>query len=145
MSRGAWWRCGCLASMELFERHGLAQGERVWQGIRQALEDQLEAWCRGRPGTVTAQLPGDLFVLLLADARRPADDPGAAAPAVERGAGSWPAMGLSSLAADCALTARRSAKRARPWSSAEPAPANGFCDFSERACCACCKASSIAR
>ncbi|MCS9950824.1 PucR family transcriptional regulator ligand-binding domain-containing protein [Pseudomonas aeruginosa] len=94
----------------LFERHGLAQGERVWQGIRQALEDQLEAWCRGRPGTVTAQLPGDLFVLLLADAH-----------------------GLhATLAEDCAHY-RQALNEARQ--ALEVAqnlrPATGFCDFSE--------------
>lgn len=117
----------------LFERHGLAQGERVWQGVRQALEDQLEAWCRGRPGTVTAHLPGDLFVLLLPDA---AGLPATLATlhrqlvAVAGELGLY--MGLSSRAEECAHY-RHALNEARQ--ALEVAqnlrPANGFCDFSE--------------
>ena len=117
----------------LFERHGLAQGERVWQGIRQALEDQLEAWCRGRPGTVTAQLPGDLFVLLLADAHGLHATLAALHRQLAGVVGELGLfMGLSSLAEDCAHY-RQALNEARQ--ALEVAqnlrPATGFCDFSE--------------
>jgi len=117
----------------LFERHGLAQGERLWQSTRQALEDQLEAWCRDHPGAVTAQLAGDLFVLLLPDT------PGLraalaglhqqlAAVAGEMGL----FMGLSSPAEDCGHY-RQALNQARQ--ALEVAqnlrPATGLCDFSE--------------
>ncbi len=118
---------------QLFERHGLAQGERLWQTIRQALEDQLEAWCRERPGTVTAQLPGDLQVLLLTDA---ADLPMTLA-ALHRqlsaGGGELALyMGLSSLVADCAHYRQALSEARQALEVAQHLhPANGFCDFSE--------------
>ncbi|SMF16134.1 MULTISPECIES: PucR family transcriptional regulator [unclassified Pseudomonas] len=117
----------------VFERHGLAQGERLWQGIRQALEDQLEAWCRSRPGSVTAHLPGDLFVLLLPDAPGLPATLGALHRQLAGVAGELGLyMGLSSLAEDCAHY-RRALNEARQ--ALEVAqnlrPANGYCDFSE--------------
>lgn len=117
----------------LFERHGLAQGERLWQATRQALEDQLEAWCRERPGTVTAQLPGDLQVLLLEDA---ADLPLTLA-ALHRQLSAVVGelalyMGLSSLAADCAHYRQALSEARQALDVAQHLhPANGFCDFSE--------------
>lgn len=132
---------------QLFERHGLAQGERLWQTIRQALEDQLEAWCRERPGTVTAQLPGDLQVLLLTDA---ADLPMTLA-ALHRqlsaGAGSWPCTWACRAWLPIAPTTdRRSARRARPWrwrsTCTRPTASATSASW---ACCACCKVSSTAR
>ncbi|MPS98284.1 MAG: PucR family transcriptional regulator [Pseudomonas sp.] len=117
----------------LFERHGLAQGERVWQGIRQALEDRLEAWCHGRPGTVTAQLPGDLFVLLLADAPDLQVNLAALHRQLAAAAGELSlAMGLSSLAEDCAHY-RQALNEARQAMEVAQnlRPVTGFCDFSE--------------
>ncbi|QHG64618.1 PucR family transcriptional regulator [Pseudomonas putida] len=117
----------------LFERHGLAEGERLWQATRQALEDQLEAWCRERPGTVTAQLPGDLQVLLLADA---ADLPVTLA-TLHRQLSTMVGelalyMGLSSLAADCAHYRQALSEARQALEVAQQLhPANGFCDFSE--------------
>ena len=117
----------------LFERHGLAEGERLWQATRQALEDQLEAWCRERPGTVTAQLPGDLQVLLLADA---ADLPLTLA-ALHRQLSTVVGelalyMGLSSLAGDCAHYRQALSEARQALDVAQHLrPANGFCDFSE--------------
>ncbi|PVZ42639.1 PucR family transcriptional regulator [Pseudomonas sp. CC120222-01a] len=117
----------------LFERHGLAEGERLWQATRQALEDQLEAWCRERPGTVTAQLPGDLQVLLLAEA---ADLPLTLATlhrqlsAVVGELALY--MGLSSLAADCAHYRQALSEARQALEVAQHLrPLNGFCDFSE--------------
>ncbi|MNG74604.1 Purine catabolism regulatory protein [compost metagenome] len=117
----------------LFERHGLAQGERVWQGIRQAVEDQLETCCRSRPGTVVAQLPGDLFVLLLADSA----DLHATLKALHRQLAGLAGelglfMGLSSLAEDCAHY-RQALNEARQALEVAQSlhPGNGFCDFSE--------------
>ena len=118
---------------QLFERHGLAQGERLWQATRQALADQLEAWCRERPGTVTAQLPGDLQVLLLADA---ADLPLTLA-ALHRQLAAVVGelalyMGLSRLAADCAHYRQALSEARQALEVAQQLhPANGFCDFSE--------------
>jgi sugar diacid utilization regulator len=117
----------------LFERHGLAEGERLWQATRQALEDQLEVWCRVRPGTVTAQLPGDLQVMLLADA---ADLPLTLA-ALHRQLSAVVGelalyMGLSSLAADCAHYRQALSEARQALEVAQHLhPANGFCDFSE--------------
>ncbi|HCV37729.1 PucR family transcriptional regulator ligand-binding domain-containing protein [Pseudomonas vlassakiae] len=118
---------------QLFERHGLAQGERLWQATRQALADQLEAWCRERPGTVTAQLPGDLQVLLLADA---ADLPLTLA-ALHRQLAAVVGeltlyMGLSRLAADCAHYRQALSEARQALEVAQQLhPANGFCDFGE--------------
>ena len=118
---------------QLFEHHGLAQGERLWQATRQALADQLEAWCRERPGTVTAQLPGDLQVLLLADA---ADLPLTLA-ALHRQLAAVVGelalyMGLSRLAADCAHYRQALSEARQALEVAQQLhPANGFCDFSE--------------
>ena len=118
---------------ELFERHGLAQGERLWQGTRQALEDLLEAWCRGRPEAVTAQLAGDLFVLLLPDSphlRAALADLHRQLAALVGEMGLF--MGLSSPAEDCAHY-RQALNEARQ--ALEVAqnlrPATGLCDFSE--------------
>ena len=118
---------------QLFERHGLAQGERLWQATRQALADQLEAWCRERPGTVTAQLPGDLQVLLLTDA---ADLPLTLA-ALHRQLAAVVGelalyMGLSRLAADCAHYRQALSEARQALEVAQQLhPANGFCDFGE--------------
>nr|WP_269669970.1 PucR family transcriptional regulator [Pseudomonas putida] len=118
---------------QLFERHGLAQGERLWQATRQALADQLEAWCRERPGTVTAQLPGALQVLLLADA---ADLPLPLA-ALHRQLAAVVGelalyMGLSRLAADCAHYRQALSEARQALEVAQQLhPANGFCDFGE--------------
>jgi len=118
---------------QLFERHGLAQGERLWQATRQALADQLEAWCRERPGTVTAQLPGDLQVLLLADT---ADLPLTLA-ALHRQLAAVVGelalyMGLSRLAADCAHYRQALSEARQALEVAQQLhPANGFCDFGE--------------
>jgi sugar diacid utilization regulator len=117
----------------LFERHGLAQGERVWQATQQGVENHLESWCAAHPGAVMAQLPGDLFVLLLAAA------PGLHASLADLyrellgTAGTLGLnMGLSSLATDCSHY-RRALEQARQ--ALEVAqnlrPANGLCDFSE--------------
>ncbi|BBH46758.1 PucR family transcriptional regulator [Pseudomonas sp. KU43P] len=117
----------------LFQRHGLAQGERLWQGTRQALEDLLEAWCRGRPEAVTAHLAGDLFVLLLPDApdlRSALADLHRQLAALAGEMGLF--MGLSSPAEDCARY-RQALNEARQ--ALEVAqnlrPATGLCDFSE--------------
>ncbi|MGJ3439035.1 PucR family transcriptional regulator ligand-binding domain-containing protein [Pseudomonas sp. Je.1.5.c] len=118
---------------ELFERHGPAHGERLWQSTRQALEDHLHAWCRNRPGAVMAQLPGDLLVLLLAedgDLRMALAELHRQLLEVAGEMGLF--MGLSSLAEDCAHY-RQALNQARQ--ALEVAqnlrPATGLCDFSE--------------
>ncbi|MFJ4441032.1 PucR family transcriptional regulator [Pseudomonas sp. NPDC089422] len=118
---------------QLFERHGLAQGERLWQATRQALEDQLEAWCRERPGAVLAQLPGDLQVLLLADAVDLAVTLAALHRQLSAVVGELALyMGLSSLAADCAHYRQALSEARQALDVAQHLrPANGFCDFSE--------------
>lgn len=123
-----------LSAVEgLFKRHGLSEGERLWQGTRQRLEDQLEGWCRGRPAAVTAQLAGDLFVLLLPDV----PDLRTALVGLHRHllavAGEMDLyMGLSGIAEDCAQY-RQALNQARQ--ALEVAqnlrPATGLCDFSE--------------
>ena len=122
-----------LAGVEgLFERHGLTRGERSWQATRQALEDQLEAWCRLR-GSVMAQLPGDLFVVLLAETHDLPESLAALYRQLQAATGELSVhMGLSSLADDCAHY-RQALNEARQ--ALEVAqhlrPANGFCNFSE--------------
>ena len=122
-----------LAGVEgLFERHGLTRGERSWQATRQALEDQLEAWCRLR-GSVMAQLPGDLFVVLLAETHDLSESLAALYRQLQAATGELSVhMGLSSLADDCAHY-RQALNEARQ--ALEVAqhlrPANGFCNFSE--------------
>ena len=122
-----------LAGVEgLFERHGLTRGERSWQATRQALEDQLEAWCRQR-GSVMAQLPGDLFVVLLAETHDLPESLAALYRQLQAATGELSVhMGLSSLADDCAHY-RQALNEARQ--ALEVAqhlrPANGFCNFSE--------------
>ncbi|CAM3974767.1 Purine catabolism regulatory protein [Pseudomonas reidholzensis] len=117
----------------LFEHHDPAQAERLWQATQQALEDHLEAWCRATPGAVTAQLPGDLFVLLVPEAA----DLRAVLAELHRQllgvAGEMSlSMGLSTLAEDCAHY-RQALNEARQ--ALEVAqhlrPASGLCDFSE--------------
>ncbi|MFJ4064590.1 PucR family transcriptional regulator [Pseudomonas sp. NPDC089996] len=122
-----------LHVQQLFERHGLAQGERLWQATRQALEDQLEAWCRERPGTVTAQLPGDLQVVLLADAAGLPATLAALHRQLSVAAGELTLyMGLSSLAGDCAHYRQALSEARQALQVAQHLhPANGFCDFSE--------------
>ena len=118
---------------QLFERHGLAEGERLWQAVRQALEDHLQTWCRARPGAVLVQMPGDLQVLLLADA---GDLPRSLA-ALHRQlcmvAGELRLhMGLSRLAADCAGYRQALSEARQALDVAQHLhPADGFCDFSE--------------
>lgn len=118
---------------QLFERHGLAEGERLWQAVRQALEDHLQTWCRARPGAVLVQMPGDLQVLLLADA---GDLPSSLA-ALHRQlcmvAGELRLhMGLSRLAADCAGYRQALSEARQALDVAQHLhPADGFCDFSE--------------
>jgi len=117
----------------LFERHGLTHGERTWQATRQALEDQLEAWCRQRAGSVMAQLPGDLFVVLLADTH---DLPGTLAVLYRQLQATTCElslhMGLSSVADDCAHY-RQALNEARQALDVAQhlRPANGYCNFSE--------------
>lgn len=117
----------------LFERHGPEQGERLWQQARQALEEHLEAWCRRLPGALTAQLPGDLFVLLLpdqADLRVLLAElyRQLAAPAGEMQV----FMGLSASVDDCAhyRQAMNEARQALEVAQ-DLRPASGLCDFSE--------------
>ena len=117
----------------LFECHGLAHGERTWQATRQALEDQLEAWCRQRPGSVTAQLPGDLFVLLLADTHDLPETLAALYRQLQATTGELSLhMGLSSVADDCAHY-RQALNEARQALDVAQhlRPANGYCNFSE--------------
>ncbi len=117
----------------LFEQHGPAQGERLWQGARQALEDRLEAWCRERHGAVTVQLPGDLFVLLLADTPDLHGTLAALHRQLSAVAGDLELhMGLSGLAADCThyRQALHEARQALDVAR-NLRPASGFCDFSE--------------
>ncbi|MGA9661160.1 MAG: helix-turn-helix domain-containing protein, partial [Pseudomonas alloputida] len=117
----------------LFERHGLAHGERTWQATRQALEDQLEAWCRQRPDSVTAQLPGDLFVVLLADTHDLPETLGALYRQLQAATGELGLyMGLSSLADDCAHY-RQALNEARQALDVAQhlRPVNGYCNFSE--------------
>jgi len=117
----------------LFEQHGLSQGERLWQGVRQALEDQLEAWCREHAGAVVVQLPGDLFVLLLAEMPELHASLSALHRQLAGVAGQLNVqMGLSSLAADCAhyRQALHEARQALDVAR-NLRPASGFCDFSE--------------
>ncbi|EMM9105133.1 PucR family transcriptional regulator [Pseudomonas putida TRO1] len=117
----------------LFERQGLAQGEQLWQATRQALEDQLEAWSRSRPGTVTVEMPGDLFVLLLVDA----DDLPAALTTLRQQligvAGELEVyMGLSSLAEDCGHYRRVLNEARQALNVAQNLrPDSGYCDFNE--------------
>jgi len=118
---------------ELFERHGLVLGERTWQAIRQALEDQLEAWCRQHPGSVTAQLPGDLFVVLLADSRDLPEVLATLYRQLQAATGELQLyMGLSALADDCAHY-RQALNEARQALDVARhlRPANGYCNFSE--------------
>ncbi|WP_296233474.1 PucR family transcriptional regulator [Pseudomonas sp. UBA4617] len=117
----------------VFERHGLARGERTWQATRQALEDQLDAWCRQRPGSVSAQLPGDLFVVLLADTHDLPDILAALYRQLRAATGELGLhMGLSSLADDCAHY-RQALNEARQALDVAQhlRPANGYCNFSE--------------
>jgi len=118
---------------QLFERHGLTQGERLWQATRQALEDQLEAWCRERPGTLTAQLPGDLQVLLLADAPGLPQTLATLHRQLNAVVGELALyMGLSRLAADGAHYRQALSEARQALEVAQQLhPANGFCDFSE--------------
>ncbi len=117
----------------LFERQGLAQGEQLWQATRQSMEDQLEAWGRSRPGTVTVEMPGDLFVLLLADA----DDLPAALTTLRRQligvAGELDMyMGLSSVAEDCGHYRRVLNEARQALNVAQKLrPESGYCDFNE--------------
>ncbi|MDF0732672.1 PucR family transcriptional regulator ligand-binding domain-containing protein [Pseudomonas entomophila] len=117
----------------VFERHGPAQAERVWQGTRQALEDHLEAWCRDVPGAVLAQLPGDLFVLLLADTADLRPTLAGLYRQLREAVGEMGLfMGLSTLAEDCAhyrqaLNEARQALEVAQYLR----PASGLCDFGE--------------
>ncbi|MBC3467951.1 PucR family transcriptional regulator ligand-binding domain-containing protein [Pseudomonas sp. RW10S2] len=117
----------------LFERHRPEQAERLWQNTRQALEEQLEAWCRTVAGAVMAQLPGDLFVLLLADA----PDLRPALAALYRQLAEVTGemalfMGLSCLAEDCAHYRQALGEARQALEVAQNMrPATGLCDFSE--------------
>ncbi|APO83230.1 helix-turn-helix domain-containing protein [Pseudomonas sp. GD03817] len=117
----------------LFERQGLAQGEQLWQATRQSMEDQLEAWGRSRPGTMTVEMPGDLFVLLLADA----DDLPAALTTLRRQligvAGELDMyMGLSRVAEDCGHYRRVLNEARQALNVAQKLrPESGYCDFNE--------------
>ncbi|MFJ9989893.1 PucR family transcriptional regulator [Pseudomonas putida] len=117
----------------LFERHRPEQAERLWQSTRQVLEEHLETWCRTLPGAVTAQLPGDLFVLLLADA--PDLRPALAAlyRQLAEVAGEMALfMGLSCLAEDCAHYRQALGEARQALEVAQNMrPAAGLCDFSE--------------
>ena len=118
---------------ELFERLGLTLGERRWQHTRQALEDQLQAWCRHQPGSVTAHLPGDLFVVLLADTQDLPERLAGLYRQLQGVAGELSLyMGLSSLAEDCAHY-RQALNEARQALDVARhlRPASGYCNFSE--------------
>nr|WP_269669812.1 PucR family transcriptional regulator [Pseudomonas juntendi] len=118
---------------ELFERLGLTLGERRWQHTRQALEDQLQAWCRQQPGSVTAHLPGDLFVVLLADTQDLPERLAGLYRQLQGVAGELSLyMGLSSLAEDCAHY-RQALNEARQALDVARhlRPASGYCNFSE--------------
>lgn len=118
---------------ELFQRLGLTLGERRWQHTRQALEDQLQAWCRQQPGSVTAHLPGDLFVVLLADTQDLPERLAGLYRQLQGVAGELSLyMGLSSLAEDCAHY-RQALNEARQALDVARhlRPASGYCNFSE--------------
>ncbi|MDG9808803.1 MULTISPECIES: PucR family transcriptional regulator [Pseudomonas] len=118
---------------ELFQRLGLTLGERRWQHTRQALEDQLQAWCRQKPGSVTAHLPGDLFVVLLADTQDLPERLAGLYRQLQGVAGELSLyMGLSSLAEDCAHY-RQALNEARQALDVARhlRPASGYCNFSE--------------
>ena len=118
---------------ELFKRLGLTLGERRWQHTRQALEDQLQAWCRQQPGSVTAHLPGDLFVVLLADTQDLPERLAGLYRQLQGVAGELSLyMGLSSLAEDCAHY-RQALNEARQALDVARhlRPASGYCNFSE--------------
>ncbi|HGM5579876.1 TPA: PucR family transcriptional regulator [Pseudomonas putida] len=117
----------------LFERHHPEQAERLWQSTRQALEEHLETWCRTLAGAVMAQLPGDLFVLLLADA--PDVRPALAdlyRQLTEVVGEMELFMGLSCLAEDCAHYRQALGEARQALEVAQNMrPAAGLCDFSE--------------
>lgn len=122
-----------LAGDEVFEHHAPEQAERLWQSSQQALEDCLQAWCRTQTGAVTAQLPGDLFVLLLPDV--PNLRGGLAQlhqqlRVIAGDAGVY--LGMSCLAEDCAHY-RQALNEARQALDVAQhlRPASGLCDFSE--------------
>lgn len=121
------------APAELFERHSPEHAERTWQRARQRLDEQLQAWCERQPGAVTAQLPGELAVLLLPDSPVLRASLVALHGQLSRAVGGLQVvMGLSSRAQGCASyrqalgEARQALEVARSLR-----PAVGWCDFSE--------------
>ncbi|NIF27042.1 PucR family transcriptional regulator [Pantoea sp. Tr-811] len=123
-----------LSAVEaLFQRHGAEQGERLWQQTRQALEDQLDAWCRRLPGAMHAVLPGELFILLLPEQAGLREALARLHKQLLQAAGELELfMGLSTTVRDCAhyRQALHEARQALDVAH-NLRPATGLCDFSE--------------